>query len=224
MMDTTGERIKKLRLQRGMSQEELAKLLGYSHKSAINKIELNINGVPSSKIVKLSKIFGVSISYLMCDDDSRPAPDEDAIDLSKLKNVRRINPRRFPLLGKIACGEPILAVEEHDSYVTADRDIDADFCVIAKGDSMRQSRICDGDTVFIKQMQAVGDIRNVAAAGVIAIIIDDEVTLKRVYYNKDNDTLILADDNSKRPPILLNGSEIDNLNCIGRAVCFMSLL
>lgn len=224
MMDTTGERIKKLRLQRGMSQEELAKLLGYSHKSAINKIELNINGVPSSKIVKLSKIFGVSISYLMCDGDSRPAPDEDVIDLSKLKNVRRINPRRFPLLGKIACGEPILAVEEHDSYVTADRDIDADFCVIAKGDSMRQSRICDGDTVFIKQMQAVGDIRNVAAAGVIAIIIDDEVTLKRVYYNKDNDTLILADDNSKRPPILLNGSEIDNLNCIGRAVCFMSLL
>ena len=224
MMDTTGERIKKLRLQRGMSQEELAKLLGYSHKSAINKIELNINGVPSSKIVKLSKIFGVSISYLMCDDDSRPAPDGDAIDLSKLKNVRRINPRRFPLLGKIACGEPILAVEEHDSYVTADRDIDADFCVVAKGDSMRQSRICDGDTVFIKQMQAVGDIRNVAAAGVVAIIINDEVTLKRVYYNKDNDTLILADDNSKRPPILLTGSEIDNLNCIGRAVCFMSLL
>lgn len=224
MMDTTGERIKKLRLQRGMSQEELAKLLGYSHKSAINKIELNINGVPSSKIVKLSKIFGVSISYLMCDDDSRPAPDEDAIDLSKLKNVRRINPRRFPLLGKIACGQPILAVEEHDSYVTADRDIDADFCVVAKGDSMRQSRICDGDTVFIKQMQAVGDIRNVAAAGVVAIIINDEVTLKRVYYNKDNDTLILADDNSKRPPILLTGSEIDNLNCIGRAVCFMSLL
>lgn len=224
-MDTTGERIKKLRLQKGMSQEELARLLGYSHKSAINKIELNINGVPSSKIVKLSKIFGVSISYLMCDDDdSRPAPDGDVIDLSKLKNVRRINPRRFPLLDKISCGEPILAVKEHDSYVTADRDIDADFCVIAKGDSMRQSRICDGDTVFIKQMQAVGDIRNVAAAGVVAIIINDEVTLKRVYYNKDNDTLILADDNSKRPPILLNGSEIDNLNCIGRAVCFMSLL
>lgn len=88
-MDTTGTRIKKLRLEHGMSQEELAKRLGYSHKSAINKIELNINGVPSSKIVMLSKIFGVSISYLLCDDEHKPrtesvclSPDEKNVILA----------------------------------------------------------------------------------------------------------------------------------------------
>ena len=222
---TIFERIRYLRRQKGMSQEELAKLVGYEGRSAISKVESGERDISQSMIAKYASALGVSPTYLLFGEESdSPAPDGDAIDLSKLKNVRRINPRRFPLLGKIACGQPILAVEEHDSYITADRDIDADFCVIAKGDSMRQSRICDGDTVFIRRMQAVGEIRNVAAAGVVAIIIDDEVTLKRVYYNKDNDTLILADDNSKRPPILLNGSEIDNLNCIGRAVCFMSLL
>ncbi len=97
-MDTTGNRIKKLRIEHGLSQEDLAKKLGYSHKSAINKIELNINGVPASKIVLLSKIFGVSISYLLCDDVSpeKPAPinselwAEICADPEKLRLVERI--------------------------------------------------------------------------------------------------------------------------------------
>lgn len=234
---TLGQIIKAYRIRNHLSQRQFALLCDVSN-GYISMLEDERNPKTNEPIVpslvtmkKIAKAMNMTLNDLMSQADDMEvslsqdsSPDGDAIDLSKLNNVRRINPRRFPLLGKIACGQPILAVEEHDSYVTADRDIDADFCVIAKGDSMRQSRICDGDTVFIKRMQAVGDIRNVAAAGVVAIIINDEVTLKRVYYNKDNDTLILADDNSKRPPILLTGSEIDNLNCIGRAVCFMSLL
>lgn len=208
-----------------MSQEELAKLVGYEGRSAISKVESGERDISQSMIAKYASALGVSPTYLLFGEeaDTRPA-DEDVIDLSKLKNVRPMELKKFPLLGRIACGRPILATEEHDGYIMADRSIDADFCLTAKGDSMRQSRICDGDTVFIKRMSAIGEIRTVASARIVAVVIDDEVTLKRVYYQKENDTLILADDNSKCPPILLIGSEIDNLNCIGKAVCFMSLL
>lgn len=61
-----------------------------------------------------------------------------------------ISIKRVPLLGEIACGEPIYASEDHDSYVMAGSDIRADFCLRAKGDSMINARIRDGDIVFIR--------------------------------------------------------------------------
>lgn len=80
------------------------------------------------------------------------------------------------LLGEIACGEPIWADEDRESYVMADTDIKADFCLTAKGDSMINARIYDGDVVFIKQMPMVEN------GEIAAVIIDNEATLKRVYY------------------------------------------
>lgn len=60
-----GEKIKEARLQNGWSQEELAKKMGYKSKSTINKIEMGINDVTQSKVVKFSKVLGVSIADLM---------------------------------------------------------------------------------------------------------------------------------------------------------------
>ena len=57
---TTGQIIKQLREQKGMTQEKLAELMGYSHKSSINKIELGKADLPQSKLVEFAKIFGVS--------------------------------------------------------------------------------------------------------------------------------------------------------------------
>lgn len=57
---TTGQIIKMMREERGMTQETLAELMGYSHKSSINKIELGKADLPQSKIVAFAKIFGVT--------------------------------------------------------------------------------------------------------------------------------------------------------------------
>ncbi len=215
-MSNMGERIKQLRIKKGITQEELGNVIGVQ-KSAIRKYESGlVQNIKRSSIKKMADYFGVSPSYLLgWDDDSRPAPDEDVIDLSKLKNVRRINPRRFPLLGKIACGQPILAVEEHDSYVIADRDIDADFCVVAKGDSMIGARIYDGDIIFIKQMPTVEN------GEIAAVVIDDEVTLKRVFYNKESETVSLIPENLKYDPLVYHNSQLDQIHCLGKAVYFM---
>lgn len=75
---------------------------------------------------------------------------------------------KFPLLGNIACGEPIFANEERELYVEAGANIQADFCLRAKGDSMIGARIYDGDIVFIKQQPMVED------GEIAAVLIEDE--------------------------------------------------
>ena len=210
-MDSTGNRIKKLRIEHGMSQEDLARKLGYSHKSAINKIELGINGVPSSKIVLLSKIFGVSISYLLCDDSSSRSSRPTAEEFEKY-GLRPITKKRVPLLGNIPCGEPKYADEDIECYVEIGNDVKADFCLRAKGDSMIGARIHDGDLVFIRSTPQVDN------GQIAAVIIDDEATLKRVYYYPENNMMILKPENSKYKDLIYLGDQLETVRILGLAV------
>lgn len=122
------------------------------------------------------------------------------------------------MLGKIACGEPIWADEDKESYIMAGMDIKADFCLTAQGDSMINARINDGDIVFIVKQPIVdnGDIA--------AVIIDNEATLKRWYYYKDDNKLMLVAENPKYPPLVYINEELNSVRCLGKAVYFMSSL
>lgn len=60
-----GNRVKELRLEKEMSQDDLAKKCGYSSRSTINKIELGINDVPQSKIKSIAKALDVSVGVLL---------------------------------------------------------------------------------------------------------------------------------------------------------------
>jgi transcriptional regulator with XRE-family HTH domain len=60
-----GERIKHQRIKLGYTQEDLAKKMGYRSKSTINKIELGINDISQSKIIKFAKVLDTDIAYLM---------------------------------------------------------------------------------------------------------------------------------------------------------------
>lgn len=61
-----GSRIKALRTERDMSQDELAKRCGYTSRSTINKIELGINDVPQSKIKAIAEALGVRVGDILC--------------------------------------------------------------------------------------------------------------------------------------------------------------
>lgn len=75
-----GKRIKAKRLALGMSQEELANLLGYKSRSSINKIEVDGRGLPQSKIVKIAKALHTTPSYLMgWEDDTEVLEAFDAV-------------------------------------------------------------------------------------------------------------------------------------------------
>ena len=81
-MSTVGENILNMRKHLGWTQEELAKRMGYKSKSTINKIELGINDIPQSKIVKFAEVLGTTPSYLMGwnEETEKNSPEELKLD------------------------------------------------------------------------------------------------------------------------------------------------
>jgi len=82
--------------------------------------------------------------------------------------------RRVPVLGGVACGEPIYNPSDGTDFVTIEENIPCDFALIAQGDSMTGDRIYSGDVVFIRKQESVRD------GEIAAVTVDGEVTLKRI--------------------------------------------
>jgi repressor LexA len=104
----------------------------------------------------------------------------------------------IPILGKIAAGSPLLAVENIEANLKIDRSIFKNtnsFALRVSGDSMIEAGINDGDLVIIN-MQPVVETNEVAA-----VLIDDEVTLK--YYDANANVIRLIPANKKYKPIII---------------------
>lgn len=80
------DRVRARREELGISQEELAKRMGYKSRSTINKIELGINDVSQSKIVELAKALNTTIGYLMGDDNGTETQQHPTLD-EELKDI-----------------------------------------------------------------------------------------------------------------------------------------
>ena len=79
-MSTVGDRILFMRKQLGLTQEELAKKMGYKSKSTINKIELGINDIPQSKIFQFAEVLDTTPAYLMgWDEEEKISPNEPTL-------------------------------------------------------------------------------------------------------------------------------------------------
>lgn len=203
------QRIRDLRVSQNLTLEQVANEVGVG-KSTVRKWETGmIANMRRDKIASLAKALHTTPAYLMgwIDEPHR----EITVD-----NLFRIETRKFPLLGNIACGEPIMANEEIDLYVEAGADIRADFCLKAKGDSMIGARIYDGDIVFIRKQPMVDD------GEIAAVLIDDEATLKRVYYDRENNVLQLFAENPQYKTMRFSGEELNHIRIIGKAVAFQS--
>lgn len=207
-MNKIGNYIKQLRLSRGMTQEELGEVLGVK-KAAVQKWESGqTQNLKRATIKQLADFFGVSPASFIIDDDTYT-------DLSKY-GIMPIETQRIPLLGEIACGEPIFCDEDRESYVEVGTEIKADFCLRAKGDSMINARIYDGDIVFIRQQSMV------ANGEIAAVVIDDSATLKRVYFYPEKSKLVLNPENPAYEPLVYIGDELNEVRILGKAVAFQS--
>lgn len=205
-----GTIIKQLREKKGMSQEELGDIVGVSDKT-VSSWEINRTEPKMGIVQQLADYFDVSTDFLIKGEENIPTTEINKID--SLFNVDII---KLPLLGTIACGEPIYADEDRESYILAGVDIKADFCLKCKGDSMINARINDGDIVFIRKQDIVNN------GEIAAIIIDNEATLKRFYYYKEQNMVILRPENSKYKDIILVGEQLNNVKILGKAVAFQS--
>ncbi len=200
------EKLKEMRKAKGYTLDMLAEAIGTS-KQTISRYESGaITNIPPEKVQALAKALSTTPSELMGWDSESEG----------YRGVTPLNIKKLPILGEIACGEPIYAEEQRESFVSIDKSIDADFCLRAHGNSMTGARIYDGDIVFIRAQNMVEN------GEIAAVIIGDEATLKRVYFYPDEGKLILTPENPHYAPLVYVKNELDAVKIIGKAVAFQS--
>lgn len=131
-------------------------------------------------------------------------------------NINTISATSIPLIGTIACGNPITAEQNVEQYIPAPSNsvpFGTNFYLKCKGNSMNPT-IKDGSLVLIHEQPVVED------GEIAAVLIDSEATLKRVKHQ--GDTVILLPDNNKFDPIILNDSV--QAKILGKAVQVVNYL
>lgn len=198
---TTGDRIKQRRKELGYSAEYVAEKLGVSPATIYRYENGDIEKMPGKILEPISRILHTSPAYLMGWES-----DPSIISMPHMTSV--------PLIGTIACGEPILAVENIETTVDMPEHIKADFALRCKGDSMINARIYDGDIVYIRQQPTVDD------GQIAAVLIGDEATLKRVHLFPDH--VVLEPENPQFRPLVYWESDMNSVRILGLAVAFTS--
>ena len=197
-----GERIKMRREQLGITQTALADMIGES-KQTIYKYESGVvSNIPSDKIEAIANVLDVSPAWICGWEQDSEIPIPSGFD--PLPDMEEI-----PLVGRIACGEPITAEENLEGYVSAPAMWHATFALLCRGDSMEPT-ICDGDLVAIRK-----DVQ-IENGQIAAVRIGDEATLKRVYIHKDY--VELRPENPAYTSIILRKEEINKAAIEGKAV------
>jgi repressor LexA len=205
-----GERLKKIRIERGLRQEDIGKIV-HAGKSTVSQWENNIHVPDLETVTKIVAALNIPLDYLLGRTDSRfgdRAAEEAQVPYSHHANLRLI-----PVLGIIRAGDPLFAYENIIGYepVNADEIKNGDYFFLkVTGDSMSGpgSRIQEGDLVLVKKQDYIEN-------GQIAVVLvnSDEATLKRVYVQGEQ--YILQADNPKYPPMAVSAKE---LKIIGRVL------
>ena len=215
---TFAQRLREGLTLRGMKQIELATLSGISKYSISHYLKGDWEGKQDA-VYELARVLDVSEAWLMGYDvpperktvaKGAPAIPPGFIPLPKMKKV--------PLIGAIACGDPITALQNREGEVDAPEDMRCDFALKCHGDSMTGAGIYDGDTVFIRIQPEVEN------GEIAAVRIGEEATLKRVYYYPEKNKLMLVAENPAFEPLVYIGEELNYIRILGKAVYFMSPL
>lgn len=193
-----GLKIKRYRLQRGLSQEQLADAVGFSGKSSISRIETGSSDISRDKFVLIAQALGVNPAELMDVDGS-------------VNNNQSV---AIPILGSVAAGIPIemlsdvLGYEEIPAHLASSGEF---FALRINGHSMEPS-ICDGDIVIVRAQETAsdGDI-------VIAAVGSENATCKR-FEHRSGCYMLIPLNPAYTPQIFPDRSESDLIHIIGRVV------
>jgi transcriptional regulator with XRE-family HTH domain len=110
MATSIGERIMERRQHLGLTQEDLAFRMGYKTKSAINKIELGINDVSQSKVVRFAEALQTSVAYLMGWEEEKPTVKDDGLSEKQKAFIKKVMQMSDVELDKL---DKILALVEN---------------------------------------------------------------------------------------------------------------
>lgn len=197
----TGERIKKLRKEKGLTQEQLGNLLGVK-KSAIAKYENNrVSNLKKETIQKLAEIFDVPASYFLGIEEVNQPIITDSISI--------------PLYSDISCGIGGFVDDNIDEYISLPESLLSPskeyFCQYASGDSMIDENINQGDLVVFEKCN---HLRN---GEIGCFTIDDNVaTCKKFYLDNSNQCVILQPANPEYSPIVVSQENMMGFKIIGK--------
>ena len=222
---TTAQRLRQVMNSNNMKQSDVivaAKPFCEKYGVKLNKSDLSqfVNGkvIPGQwKLTILGLALNVNETWLMGYDVPMDRDygkqDEGSANIIPLPSTSQ-----KPLIGKIACGLPITAIQNIEDYVAVPTDVKCDFALRCEGDSMIDARIYDGDIVYIRGQN---DVEN----GEIAVVLidgqgDSRATLKRVYKRDGQITLMPA--NVAYDPLVFVGDDTNRVRILGKAVAFTS--
>ena len=205
--------LKTRRKELGLTLLEIANKIGVTEATVQRWESGEIKTLRQGRIAKLAEILEVSPAQLMGWDDYSQEKHSSQNSIPPgfeplPKTVKR------PLVGSIACGEPITAEQNIEDYVDVPETMRCDFCLRCKGDSMVEAGIHDGDVVYIHIQPEVEN------GQIAAVRIDGEATLKRVFWDNDNRVLQLVPANSAYMPKVYSGPALDSVHIEGLAVGF----
>jgi repressor LexA len=198
-MNNIGEIIKKLRERKGLTQEELAMKVGYTSATTINKIESGTNKLKQEKIKIFADVLECTVSELLGIDE-----------INNLHPVSSMNIRKIALYDSISCGTGGFVEDNIIDYVSLPAEMFSSkkeyFAQYAKGDSMVNANINNGDLVIFEKTSSVTN-------GMIGCFcIDDNIaTCKRL--SMTNGQIILLPENPSYNPIIAN---VETFKCIGK--------
>lgn len=195
----------------GRSQKELADYLGVNKNRITDWKSGRINSY-TKYLPQIADFLGVSVDTLLGKDPPTPP------DYTSLPGIFVPKMKKVPLLGKTACGEPIYSPNYDDGFALLPEEFAADFALEAKGDSMINAHISDGDIVYFVAQDMVDN------GQIAAVAIGEEVTLKKVYYYRESNKLVLQPENPNYEPLIYTGEELNSIRIIGRAVAHLRKL
>lgn len=217
IVSTFHERLRKcLNDKTSITATSLADKIGLS-KQAISMYASGSRKPKRPTIKAIAEALNVNEAWLMGYDV--PMERQDTSQILIASNIIPIpKTKKVPLLGTIACGEPILATENIESYVDMDSDIHADFALRCQGDSMINARIMDGDIVYIRKQDMVEN------GEIAAVLMDDceesNTTLKRIYISDDK--IRLCAENPNYQDMIFFEEDMNKVRIIGNAIAFLS--
>ncbi len=192
-----GLHIKQARENAGLSQAELARILNYKSSSSVTRAETGEIDLPQSTLAAFADALHVPITDLL----GAPVQSSETPKTMQHKHMTRI-----PVLGTIAAGTPITAVEETSEYIDLDPDLAARgefFGLRVRGDSMSPD-IRAGDIVICRKQDFVDDGK------IAALLIGDEATVKQVKHTSGG-MMLIGYNAAVFPPRLYSKHEVESI-------------
>lgn len=200
---TTSDRIRETREKRGLTQQQLAEMVGYTNRSSIAKVEKGMVDLSETKIAAFAKALNVTPAFLLGIEEVAPNIAGSFVS--------------FPVMGEVAAGYDHYAVQD---WTEGNIDIPASWLHGRPREDYFVLRVCgqsmfptyqDGDIVLVLKQSTMDH------SGQIGVVIydDDKATLKRVEYVMGEDWMKLSPINPQFPPIMVTDERLEHCRVLG---------